>query len=45
MKKKMKKPQKKFDYLKKAFLFNAPKPVVENCDCCTTNPGCIVIGS
>lgn len=39
MKKKLVKPSKKKEVLKKAFLFNTPKPTNENCNCCT-NPGC-----
>lgn len=43
MKKKLVKPNKKSKLLKKAFLYNTPKPN-ENCDCCT-NPGCVVAAS
>lgn len=34
MKRKLKKPDKRTKDLNKPFLFNAPKPTNENCDCC-----------
>lgn len=40
MKRKLKKPDKRTKDLNKPFLFNAPKPTNENCDCCNTNGIC-----